>query len=117
MFFRVEFESLKNHIPRALAARDTVPGSWASTDGFAGYVAQEKLDGVFVLWDGSRLYTKTGLPVPHDRLRDWLPPFPFVGELCTGSISHLPWVHLGNGCLPITTGMLRSSENNFLSAR
>ena len=80
----MEFESLRNHIPRALAARDTVHGSWGSTDGFIGYVAQEKLDGVFVLWSGNQLYTKTGMPITHDRLRDWLPPFPFVGELCTG---------------------------------
>ena len=54
------------------------------------YRAQEKLNGVFVLWDGAALWTKAGhrIQLPDAFLRALPPAFPFVGELYLGNGRH-----------------------------
>ena len=77
-------------------------------EGFSGYVAQEKLDGVFTLWTGRRLVTKAGHAV-HTHLpavcvpimvpmgfSNLLPPFPFVAELYLGTNTLTSAVRLVN---------------------
>ena len=65
---------------------------------------QEKLNGVWVLWDGQRLWTKQGNPVRvPDTFRTFLPPsFAVVGELFLG-YGHRPFQYantLARGGLP-----------------
>lgn len=73
------------HVPRALNVRQTPYGRMASLLERDGYLAQEKLDGVYVLWTGRRLLTKTGLELAAPHFTRWLPPgVALAGELYVG---------------------------------
>ena len=96
----VEYECLSWRIPRALHARGSIQSQWPPEQAFPGYVAQEKLDGVFTLWTGQRLVTKVGHPVPlPSAFAALLPPFPFVAEL-----------YLGNHTLALATQLVTHPE-------
>jgi hypothetical protein len=72
-------------IPRAMNVRDTVVQQLTEKVLSNNYHCQEKLNGVFVLWDGAHLWSKSGNPVDSDgarRFTQFLPPgFPLVGEM------------------------------------
>lgn len=69
----------------ALNARSTVQGQCGTIDTFSEYMCQEKLDGVFVLWTGKSLFTKSGLPIQQAAFTRDLPYYPVVGELYLGA--------------------------------
>jgi DNA ligase-1 len=51
----------------------------------AGYLVSEKLDGVRALWDGTRLWFRSGLPIVAPRwFAERLPAVPLDGELWLG---------------------------------
>ena len=84
--------ALDERIPKAANATDTVMRNLHPSSVTAHYMAQEKLNGVYVLWDGANMWTKTGhridAPAPF---RHALPPaFPLVGELFFG-YGHKPF--------------------------
>lgn len=84
--WKVAYESVEIHLPRAVNARHTLRGRWRVDDGFgADYVVGEKLDGVWVCWTGARLISKSGRTVAAPNFTRWLPPFPVVGELYCGT--------------------------------
>ena len=79
--------SLEERIPKAANANDTIMQTVLKpSDASIRYKAQEKLNGVYVLWDGAQMWTKTGHPVDMpDAFRQFLPPkFALVGELFLG---------------------------------
>lgn len=103
--FVVQFEGFESQVPRATNARHTLGGQWRATEGFAGYHAQEKLDGLFVLWTGARLITKAGQHVQRvpSSFTEWLPPgFPLVGEL-----------YLGNNTLELARTLVGTSSTKI----
>lgn len=76
------------HAPRALNVRSTAFGRMP-THMLKGmpYRAQEKLDGVYVVWTGRRLLTKVGTRIEQRRFQQCLPPsVAIVGELYAGSL-------------------------------
>lgn len=89
---------LEHRLPKAARARDRSVGrlpipaapprvTWRVDPPAPRYRLQEKLNGVFVLWDGATLWTKAGLAVTSapEALLSRLPPgFPLVGELFCG---------------------------------
>ena len=84
--------SLDERIPKAANATDTIVRNLHPSSVTTDYMVQEKLNGVYVLWDGANLWTKTGhgidVPTPF---RGALPPaFPLVGELFFG-YGHKPF--------------------------
>jgi hypothetical protein len=127
--FTVQYESLTNHVPRALNARHTTQAQWRATDGCpaqGGGGSASALDpgtrrrkswtaaGCCGRAPGSgrprrgglaRIITKSGIPVPAPSFTRFLPPFPLVGEL-----------YLGNHTLQQCTELLRRPENNRLWA-
>jgi hypothetical protein len=79
--------SLEERIPKAANASSTHMKSFLQTDEQGSrYMVQEKLNGVYVRWDGAQLWTKTGRPVdvPPQFIRFLPPGFAFVGELFFG---------------------------------
>ena len=71
----------------ALAAAPAVMLSRPAPPGIdpAGYLVSEKLDGVRALWDGTRLWFRSGLPIVAPRsFAERLPAVPLDGELWLG---------------------------------
>ena len=77
---------LEERIPRAANANETFMQFVRPQDVAARYRIQEKLNGVYVLWDGDQLWTKTGhnVDAPAQFVRFLPPSFPLVGELFFG---------------------------------
>lgn len=117
--FHIGPRGLLSHLPKARHARthtvgDFRPGAPVAVD----YRCQEKLNGVYVCWDGQTLWTKTGNPIANvpTAWKVRLPPgFALVGELFLGN-GHREFniaATLSRGQLPsLDTLESGSSEND-----
>jgi hypothetical protein len=85
-------QGLRQWIPRAVNVRETVVNRLTAEVLTGQYKCQEKLNGVYVVWDGARLWTKYGNPIRSDECElfmKYLPPgFALVGELYLGNGPH-----------------------------
>ncbi|GAB6145718.1 DNA ligase [Desulfocicer niacini] len=58
------------------------PQVYSHEEDIAGWVMSEKLDGIRGYWDGTRMYTRKGIPLnPPAWFTQNFPPFPLDGEL------------------------------------
>ena len=82
-----KMRSLEERIPKAANATETHMQLFLHPNGRSSrFMVQEKLNGVYVLWDGAQMGTKTGRPVDvPPEFHEFLPAaFPLVGELFFG---------------------------------
>ena len=88
----LDHRCMEERIPKAIHAHGTALQNLDATLVTAPYQLQEKFNGVYVLWDGDRLWTKSGREVRMPvSFRGYLPPgFALVGELFAG-YGHQPF--------------------------
>ena len=78
--------SFEERLPKAANATDSIMRYLEPVDATTQYKVQEKLNGVYFLWDGRNLWTKTGhrIDAPPHFLAFLPPAFAIVGELFFG---------------------------------
>ena len=96
-----DHQCMEHRIPKARHAERSGLQNLGADATSARYKVQEKFNGVFVVWDGDRLWTKTGHEVrPPATFRQYLPPsFALVGELYGG---------YGHGAFHVVTALAQN---------
>lgn len=104
-------QGLQHFIYKAASAANNPSATAEAVRNPDAWLVQEKLDGVFVLFDGDRLFTKTGNPIPvPEQVRQFLiPGFAFMGELVVGR-------NLLNNTIPLSRTVTEPSDSWWLCA-